>query len=80
MMTRELGAFVEVEIAGDVLVKTNSKYDSRRNPVWNESFVLDVCHHVKDIKLRVCASLHVVATLSIVSLVQAQGCFLSRWC
>jgi Ca2+-dependent lipid-binding protein len=54
LVTRELGAFVEVEIAGDVLAKTNSKLDSRREPVWNEAFMIDVCHKVKHIRLRVC--------------------------
>jgi C2 domain len=53
MVTRELGAFVEVEVAGDVLVKTNAKFDSRREPCWNEACCIDVCHEVRDIRLRV---------------------------
>jgi C2 domain len=53
MVTRELGAFVEVELAGDVVAKTNAKFDSRREPTWNEAFFLDVCHDARDIKLRV---------------------------
>jgi hypothetical protein len=63
LVTRELGAYVEVEIAGDVLAKTNSKLDSRREPVWNEAFMIDVCHKVKHIRIRVCTLLmHVWAT------------------
>ena len=54
LVTRELGAFVEVEIGGDALAKTNTKSNSRRAPVWNEAFNLDLCHDVKYIKLRVC--------------------------
>jgi hypothetical protein len=64
LVTRELGAYVEVEVAGDVLAKTNSKLDSRRDPVWNEAFMIDVCHKVKHIRIRVCAlHLHVWLTM-----------------
>jgi Ca2+-dependent lipid-binding protein len=56
-VTRELGAFVEVEVGGDVLAKTNTRADSRRSPAWNEAFYIDVCHEIKCIKLRVCHDL-----------------------
>ena len=56
LVTRELGAFVEVEVGGDVVAKTNTKSNSRREPTWNEAFSLDLCHDIKYIKLRVCCS------------------------
>lgn len=53
LVTRELGSFVEVDVAGDVLAKTNTNYNSRREPNWNEAFNLDLCHEVAYIRLRV---------------------------
>eukprot|EP00892_Ulva_mutabilis_P001866 jgi/Ulvmu1/11680/UM008_0090.1 len=53
LVTRELGSFVEVEVAGDVVAKTNTNYNSRREPIWNEAFNVDLCHEVTHVRLRV---------------------------
>lgn len=53
LVSKELGAFVEVEIAGDVVIKTNAKYNSRQRPIWNEIFHVHVCHELESITFRV---------------------------
>lgn len=53
LVTRELGSFVELEVAGDVVAKTNTNYNSRREPNWNEAFNVDLCHEVTHIRLHV---------------------------
>lgn len=53
VVSKELGAFVEVEIAGDVVIKTNAKYNSRQRPIWNEIFHVHVCHELESITFRV---------------------------
>lgn len=53
LVTRELGPFVEMDVGGDVLAKTNSRPEARVHPVWNEAFVVDVCHDLSEIKLKV---------------------------
>ena len=52
-VSKELGSFVEVEIGGDIVAKTNVRVKPNKEPIWNENFHIRVCHHVEKISLRV---------------------------
>ena len=45
-------AFVQVLLGTDVIIRTHSVTDDR-NPLWNQSFCIDVCHFASELKILV---------------------------